>query len=508
MAESRRCAIGVDIGAGAMKVSVVDDHGRDLAAVSRAYPTFSPQPGWSEQDPEDWWRALCECVPAVFAAAGIKASDVAAVGFSAGTHSPVLVDAAGNLVRRAILWSDQRSGQEARELQQRSGDEILRTALNWPTPTWTLCQFLWLRRHEPAAVARTARLMMPKDWLRWRLCGEWHTDITDAIGTLMWDHGGARWSARLCELIDWPIETLPPVTAPADVVGRVSDAAAAECGLAPGTPLVCGTSDTSVEAYAAGADVGGAGVVKLATAATVSLVAEAPFVHRTLINYPFAIPGLWYTITATNSCASAHRWLRDNFFMREGDDGAAVFAHMDQLAAGVSPGSDGLLFHPYLLGERAPYWDPLLRGDFLGMTMRHGRAHFVRALYEGIALSLCDVLGAFRAQGLDMRAARIIGGGSRSAAWRQIVADVLDVRVELPTRTDASSGVALLAGVAAGFFADERKAREGGGTTLAVHEPQAANRARYADLYALYRESAGRLRELNHALSAFERRGA
>jgi xylulokinase len=252
--------------------------------------------------------------------------------------------------------------------------------------------------------------------------------------------------------------------------------------------------------------VDGFGVVKLATAATVSLVSKAPFVHKTLINYPFSIPNLWYTITATNSCASAHRWLRDNFFMRDGDDGAAVFAEMDQLAAKVSPGSNGLLFHPYLLGERAPYWDPLLRGDFLGLTMRHGRAHCVRALYEGIALSLCDVLGEFRAQGLEMPAARIIGGGSRSATWRQIVADVLGIRVELPSRTDASIGVALLAGIAAGFFGDEREARASGNIPIVIHEPQAANRNIYTELYAFYRDSAQRLRDLNHALSVFERR--
>jgi xylulokinase len=197
--------------------------------------------------------------------------------------------------------------------------------------------------------------------------------------------------------------------------------------------------------------------------------------------------------------------LRDNFFMREGDDGARVFAGMDELAGGIAPGSDGLLFHPYLLGERAPYWDPLLRGDFLGITMRHGRGHFVRALYEGIAFSLRDVLGEFRAQGLDMQTVRIIGGGSRSATWRQIVADVLGLRVELPARTDASTGVALLAAVAVGLHADERAARAGGDTVMAVHEPQAPVAARYTELHGLYRESASRLREINHALCRLER---
>ena len=498
--------LGVDIGAGAMKITAVGPDGRERAALSCSYQTRSPHPGWSEQDPADWWRALCATIPRVLATAGIHARQVRAVGFSAGTHSPVLVDESGAPVRPAILWSDQRSGQEAAELRERAGEQILRIALNWPTPTWTMAQLLWLRRHEPEVLRSVHRLVMPKDWLRWRLCGEWHTDVTDAVGTLLWDYGRARWSPELCELAEWPIETLPPVTLPVDIVGTVTAPAAAECGLAPGTPLICGTSDTSAEAYAAGADAGGAGVVKLATAATVSIVGAAPHVHRTLINYPFAVPGLWYTISATNSCASAHRWLRDTFFLRDGEDGAAAFQQMDALAAEVPVGSDGLLFHPYLLGERAPYWDPLLRGDFVGITMRHGRGHFVRALYEGIAMSVRDVLGEVNAQGIELAEVRIIGGGSRSAVWRQIVADVLGLPVALPGRTDASSGVALLAGVAAGFFPDERAALSGAQGIRAVHQPRPAASQRYDEAYRLYRETTARLTPVHHALSAFELR--
>ncbi len=489
-----------------MKVAVVDACGRTRAIVSSAYPTHAERPGWSEQDPDDWWRALCDCVPRALAAAGIDARAVRAIGFSAGTHSPVLLDAHDLPVRRAILWSDQRSGAEAAELQARAGEEILGLALNWPTPTWTLSQLLWLVRHEPAAARATRRLMMPKDWVRWRLCGEWHTDLTDAVGTMMWHHARAAWSPRLCALADWPVETLPPVVAPAAVVGHVTPDAARQCGLAAGTPLICGTSDTSAESYAAGGDVDGPAVVKLATAGTLSVVGNGPHVHRTVINYPFAIPGLWYTITATNSCASAHRWLRDTFFARPGENGAEVFAQMDAMAAATAAGSHGLLFHPYLLGERAPYWDPLLRGSFVGMTMRHGRGHFVRALYEGIAMSIRDLLGEFGAAGLPIAEARIIGGGARSPTWRQIVADTLGMRIILPSRTDASVGVALLAGVAAGLFPDERAARVQGADPVAVHDPDPVRTALYAEMHGLYREAAIRLQPISHALSAIERR--
>jgi xylulokinase len=431
------------------------------------------------------------------------AAAVQAVSFSAGAHTPVLTDADNRLLRPAILWNDQRSGAEARELQDRHGARILELALNKAAPTWTMPQLMWLTRHEPAVVARVRRVYVAKDWLRMRLAGDWHTDVTDAVGTLLWEHGAQRWSAELCALIGWDPATLPPVVQPTTVVGAVTAEAARECGLLPGTPVVCGTSDTSAESFGAGSDRAGAGVVKLATAGTVSIVGEHPRVHPTLINYPFAVPGLWYTITGTNGCASAHRWLRDRFFMREGDSGAAVFSQMDALATAAPLGAEGLLFHPYLQGERAPYWDPLLRADFVGMTMRHDRGHFVRALYEGIAFSLRDVLGQFQAQGLDMSEARIVGGGSRSALWRQIVADVLGVRIVLPAVTDASFGAALLAGVAAGFFADERAAARHGQASRAIHEPVAAHVRRYQELFGLYQETARGLTDINHRLHAF-----
>lgn len=498
------CVVGIDIGAGSLKASVVDASGRELGSASRAYPTRSPHPGWSEQDPEDWWRALCDAVPRALEAAGVPALRIGAVAFSGGAHTPVLLDERGRTLRPAILWSDQRSEDEAGELREQHGAEILRTALNRPSPTWTLPQLMWLRRREPRVASATKRVMVAKDWVRWRLSGAWHTDVTDAVGTMLWDHGAARWSDWLCELAGWDPATLPPVVPPAGIVGEVTTDAADECGLAAGTPVVCGTSDTSAEAYGAGADVRGAGILKLATAATVSIVDAAPHIHPTLINYPFAIPGLWYTISATNSCASAHRWLRDQFFMRPGEDGSAVFAEMDRLAGEAPPGSNGLLFHPYLLGERAPYWDPRLRADFVGITLRHDRRHFVRALYEGIAFSLRDVLGQFLEQGLVLREARIIGGGARSALWRQIVADVLQLRVVLPEKSDASFGAALLAGVGVGLFADERAAARLNPGERAVHEPDPARAERYTRLFGLYRETKTCLTEINDRLGAFE----
>jgi len=497
--------VGVDIGAGSLKTMAVRRDGRVGGSASVDIATHTPRAGWSEQHPKDWWDALCATVPRALSEAGIGADAVAAIAFSAGAHTPVLEDASGNVLRPAILWSDQRSADEARELESDHGDEILALGCNRAVPTWTQPQLLWLARHEPDVLARTRRLYVAKDWLRSRLTGTWETDHTEAVGTLLCDGRRARWSERLCAMIGFDPSRLPPIVRPSSVVGEVTRTAASATGFAAGTPVVCGSSDTSVEVYGAGAIAPGEAAVKLATAATVSIVGREPRVHRSVINYPFAVPGLWYTIGATNSCASAHRWLRDRFFMASGGDGAEAFAEMDRLASTVPAGAGGLLFHPYLNGERTPHWDPLLRADFVGMTFRHERGHFVRALYEGIAYSLRDVLEALRGQGLDAGKARIIGGGARSATWRQIVCDVLGIAIEMPRVTDASFGAALIAGVGIGMHASEVDAARASVEIVARHEPDASLRPRYEAMYGIYRDSAAATAGISHRLAAIDR---
>ena len=494
--------MGIDIGAGSLKTMIIAPDGTVEGAASADLQTRIPHPGWSEQDPHEWWRAVCDTVPRALAQARIPNDRIGAVAFSAGAHTPVLEDAEGRVIRPAILWSDARSGAESRELHERFGDEILTLACNRPAPTWTQPQLLWLARHEPQALARTRRLYVAKDWLRSRMTGTWETDETEAVGTLLFDGRLGRWSERLCEMIGFDPQWLPPVVQPTTVVGSVTTEAARQCGLAAGTPVVCGSSDTSVEAFGAGATSVGRGTVKLATAATVSIVGREPRPDPTVINYPYCVPGYWYTIGATNSCASAHRWLRDCFFADGSSPGAEAFDRMDRYAAEVAPGAQGLLFHPYLQGERTPHWDPLLRADFIGMTFAHDRRHFARALYEGIAFSLRDVLGALRSQGLDMSEARIIGGGARSATWRQIVADVLGLSIALPRETDASFGAALIAGVGIGVFPDEASAVEQTVSVVARHEPDPTTRALYEELYGIYRDAASQLVGINHRLSS------
>lgn len=492
--------MGIDMGAGSLKTMIVSSRGEVVGSASADITTHSPQVRWSEQNPEDWWRALCTTVPKALAQAGIGADAIAAVSFSAGAHTPVLVGERGEVLRPAILWSDQRSGDQVNRLQQQHGDRILELSLNRPTPTWTMPQLLWLKEHEPEVVKATRRVYIAKDWLRAQLTGDWVTDRTEAVGTLLFDATRNEWSEALCAMIGWDRSTLPPITSPKSIVGHVSEAAAQASGLKAGTPVVCGTSDTSIETFGAGSVRPGDGTIKLATAGTVSVVAEQPRVDPSLINYPLVVPGLWYSISGTNSCASAHRWLRDKFFMEPGTDGAAAFAAMDDMAGTIAPGAEGLLFHPYLQGERAPYWDPLLRADFVGLTFAHGRAHLVRALYEGIAFALRDVLEQFRVLGMPIARARIIGGGAHSAVWRQIVADILNLEVLLPRTVDASFGAALLAGVGVGVFADEQAAAACA-EVIACAAPDPDRVAFYDELFTLYKQAQSGLEKVNHGLA-------
>lgn len=492
--------MGIDMGAGSLKAMVVRGDGKVAGSASADITTHSPHARWSEQNPDDWWLGLCAAVPKALAQAGIDADAISAVSFSAGAHTPVLVDEHGGVLRPAILWSDQRSGDQASRLQQQYGDRILALSLNRPTPTWTMPQLLWLVEHEPEVVKATRRVYIAKDWLRAQLTQDWVTDRTEAVGTLLFDPTLNEWSQELCDMIGWDRATLPPITSPKSIVGQVSEHAAQQSGLKAGTPVVCGTSDTSIETFGAGSVRPGDGTIKLATAGTVSVVTEQPRVDPSLINYPLVVPGLWYTISGTNSCASAHRWLRDKFFMEPGADGAAVFAAMDEMAATVPAGAEGLVFHPYLQGERAPYWDPLLRADFVGLTFAHGRAHLVRALYEGIAFALRDVLEQFRALNMPIARARIIGGGAHSAVWRQIVADILDLEVLLPRTVDASYGAALLAGVGVGVFADEQAAAACA-EVIACASPDPDRVAFYDRLFELYKQAQSGLAQVNHGLA-------
>jgi xylulokinase len=484
--------LGIDLGAGSLKATVIDATGRILGEGSAPVTTSVPRFGWSEQDPAEWFAALCAAVPV--ALAGINPADIAGIGLSAGAHIPVLTDAQGTVLRPAIMWNDQRASAQAAALHERAGARIIATALNRVNPTWTLAMLAWVAENEPEVFAETRRVYLAKDYLRFCLTGTWETDFSDAIGAMLADNETKTWSPELCALIGLPEHKLPPIVDASHVVGGVTAQAAARTGLAVGTKVVCGSNDTTVEFFGVGATEPGIGGVKLATAGVLYLATQGPCVHPPISCYPHILPGMYYTATGTNSCASAHRWLRDLMF----ED----FDSMDALAAAIAPGAAGLLFHPYLQGERAPYWDPLLRASFTGLTISHGKPHFARALYEGLAFSIRDLLGAARGLGLEFGRIRLMGGGARSATWRQIIADVTGLTIERTEAADASFGAALVAGVGAGVFASPQEAVARCVRLQDVTGPDPARQAFYGKLFAIYKDVQAALAEQNHRLHA------
>lgn len=493
--------LGIDLGAGSLKASLIRRDGACLASAAAPVPTLQPFVGASEQDPESWWAALCQAVRQVTAAAG--PGGISALALSAGAHSSVLSDAQGQAIRPAIMWNDQRSRAQVARLRQQAGARIAALSVNRISPTWTLPHLAWLAEHEPEALAATRRLTPAKDWLRWRLTGDWLTEPVDAVGLMLYCPSKGVWSEELAALAGISTAILPPVVPSLTVVGHVTAEAAVVTGLAQGTPVVAGVSDTAAEGLGAGMAGPRAGVVKLATAATLSCSAPTAEPSSVLVSYPYLPAGSWFWITGTNSCASAHAWLRQTFFS-QGGAAPLGFSAMEDLASDVPPGSEGLFFHPYLNGERAPYWDADLRGSFTGLTFRHGPGHILRTFYEGVAFSLADCMRQFTDAGVGLDRLRITGGGARSRMWRQILADVLNTRIELPETADASFGCALIAGLGVGAYASVEDMQSAIRITDA-HDPDSERVGLYREGFATYRAIQAALQDINHHIGAANR---
>ena len=473
--------LGVDFGGGASKATLLGTDGRIAATHTVEYPTAYPKSGWAEQDPEHWYAAICENIRGVLSKSQVRPADIGMVALDAATHTAVLLDEDFQVLRPAIYWTDTRSAEEAAELRETYGDSIRRLTLHSPDTIWTLPQLLWVKRHEPSIWSRTRYLLFAKDMVRYRLTGEYGTDEIEAGGSMLFDYEKGRWSPELCGILDFPPENLPPVHRPTDPAGRVMKAAAADTGLMEGTPVCWGTTDTVMEVLAAGAVETGRMTVKLATAGRICIVTDRPYPHRDLVNYTHVVPGLWYPGTATKSAAASYRWYRDSF--------GGSYRDLDAGAAAVEAGCGGLLFHPYLSGELTPYADPDLRGSFTGIRPGHGRGHFSRAVLEGVAFSLLECRRVLEELGIPHEhEAVIIGGGAASPLWRQIVADMLGISLRRMETSDSSFGSAMLAGVAAGVFADFRAAVKACGKVEDVTRPNTENTERYAALYPTYRQ--------------------
>jgi xylulokinase len=473
--------LGIDFGTGGCKATLADCSGHVLAEASGEYSSSHPRPGWAEQNPADWFDTMCSVLRKMNPA---QHGRVIAVGLDGYTHGAVLLDKSNKVIRPTIIWTDQRSIEECRLLKERHFDLIFSTGFQAPTPTWTLPQLLWLKNNEADNFARIERILFTKDYVRYLLTGVMGTDFIEAQGALLWDMRKSRWSEELCSLAGLPMKTLPAIGRPTEIAGRITKDAAEATGLPEGAQVIFGASDSAVEDYAAGAIEPGQCILKLATAGNVNVMTAEAHPHPETLTYSHVVPGLWYTVSATNAAAVCQRWFRDQFCgdlaLQAKAEGVSVYKLIEFEASKSQPGANGVMFHPYLMGERSPYWDPFLRGSFTGISMGSSRGDLSRALLEGVAFSLRDCFRSIERMGLEAREFILIGGGAKSSLWSRIVCDVFNAPVRRPESCDASFGSALLAGVGAKVFSDEVSAVKG---CVKFQEPLAPEKSG-AELYA------------------------
>jgi len=431
----------------------MDRDGHVLASATEEHAPFaSPKIGWAEQHPDDWWRATGIAVRRALEKTKLKSEDIACVGFSGQMHGAVMLDEADKVVRPALIWCDVRTEAQCQTLNQKIGAErIIQLTCNPALTNFTLTKFLWVRENEPDNWARVRYVMLPKDYVRFRLSGERAIDMADASGTLMLDVTNRRWSSEMLKAADIDERLLPSLFESPDVCGTVSAAGAAATGLKAGTPVVAGTGDQAAGAVGMGIVLPGAVSATIGTSGVVFAATDRPALDPKgrLHTFCHAIPGRWHVMGVTQAAGLSLRWFRDNFGAGA-DDGRDPYERLSDEAATAPAGCDGLLWTPYLMGERTPHLDANARAALVGLTASHTRAHVIRAILEGVTFSLKDTFAIFAEMKIPIKNIRLSGGGARSILWRQIQADIYGQEVEIIAADEgAAYGAAILAAVGA-----------------------------------------------------------
>jgi xylulokinase len=492
--------LGLDVGTTGVRCLALDDGGRLVAEASAEYPIYSPHPGWSEQRPEDWWRASCEVIAQVAAMVG---RDIAAIGLTGQMHGAVFLDQHDEVIRPALLWNDQRTAAQADAITQRVGARRLTEIAGNPALTgFQAPKILWLRDEEPRAYERVASVLLPKDYVRLRLTGEKATDASDASGTLLLDLKERSWSGEILDALEIPLGWLPRVFEGPERTGSVRQEVSTELGLPHQLPVAAGGGDNAAAAV-------GNGIIRDGLASCSIGTSGVLFAHSdTLARDPsgrlhafcHSVPGRYHLMGVTLSAGGALRWWRDLV-------GKADYDELTEVASQAPPGAEGLLFLPYLTGERTPHLDPRARGAFFGLTSRHNLGHLTRAVLEGVAFSLRDSLEIMVALGTSPTQIRVTGGGARSVLWRQLLADVFGRPiVRTISEEGPASGAALLAGVSAGIFENVEEACAGISLRPDICEPESSRVRLYDDYYAAYRDLYPATRSTMHSLADLARR--
>lgn len=479
--------LGIDVSTTATKALLIDERGKVVAVAATEYDFDTPQPLWSEQDPALWWHGAIVSIRQLFSQTGIDPADVHGVGLTGQMHGLVLLDGEGQVLRPSILWNDQRTAAQCDQIRDRIGKaKLIQATGNDALTGFTAPKILWVRDHEPAVYARVRHILLPKDYVRYQLTGEQAMDCADGAGTLLLDLQKRDWSMEVLDALEIPRAWLPTIYEGPAITGHITADAATATGLRAGTPVIAGGGDQAAQAVGVGAVQEGIIALTLGTSGVVFGSVNHPFFEPEgrLHAFCHSVPGRWHLMGVMLSAAGSLRWYRDTIAPGVGYD------ELLQPAANIRAGSEGLLFLPYLTGERTPHPDPLARGAFIGLTVRHTLPHMTRAVLEGVAFGLRDSFELMKGIGLGtIQQVRVSGGGARSPLWRQILADVLGSElVTINTTEGAAYGAALLAGVGAGVWENVDAACAAAITTTGSTTPHAATTHYYNDAYAQYRQ--------------------
>lgn len=491
--------LGIDVGTTGAKALLIDHAGKVVASATTEYPMYTPHPKWAEQNPEDWWQACLESIKRTLhtlASGGAGPAEISGIGLTGQMHGLVLLDRDGAVLRPCIMWNDQRTSAQCAWITEQVGAQrVLQLTGNPVLPGFTAPKIVWVREHEPHVYAKAAHVLLPKDYIRYRLTGEFATEVSGASGTSLFDVGKRGWSQEMLDALDIPAGWLPDCHESPVVSGQISTAAAHATGLVAGTPVVGGGGDQAAQAVGSGIVETGLVSVTVGTSGVVFASTDEFKVEPQgrLHAFCHAVPGKWHLMGVMLSAGGSFRWFRDTLGQAEVDVAGLMGRDPYELltagAARAPAGSEGLIFLPYLTGERTPYPDPNARGVYMGLTLRHDKAHLCRALLEGVAYGLRDSLELMVDLGLETRQIRASGGGARSELWRQILADVFDTELVVINITEgAAYGAALLAGVGAGVYSSVDEACEQTIKVVRRTDPDQENAVLYNRFYPVYRD--------------------
>lgn len=487
--------LGIDVGTTGAKVLVIDEHGEVVARSFRSYPLLTPKPNWAEQDPEEWWNAVVSCLRDVLGK-GVRAEEISAIGLTGQMHGAVVLDRNNKTLRPCILWCDQRTAPQCDEIMERFGRRrFLDLTCNIALPGFTAPKILWIKENEPEIYRRTAKVLLPKDYIRFRLTGIFATEVSDASGTALFDVRHRMWSDEVLSELEIHRDLMPDAFESTFLSGEISGEAASLTGLRRGTPVAGGGGDQAAGAVGNGIVRAGLVSCTIGTSGVVFASCDEPLIdpEARLHSFCHAVPGKWHVMGVMLSAGGSLRWFRDtlgneemNLSRERGVDPYVILA--DELASQAEPGCEGLIFLPYLMGERTPYPNPNAKGVFFGITLRHKKSDLIRSVMEGVAYGMRDSLELVKALGIDIGQVRASGGGARSPLWRQIQADIYDVDlVTVSVDEGPALGAALIAGAGSGIFKSVDDACDRAISISTRTTPIQANVPVYDGYYSIYR---------------------